>query len=361
MPAVPFRYALITPARNEAAFIEQTIQSVIAQRLKPIKWLIASDGSTDGTDQIVQKYLTGHPWLELMRMPEHAERTFAGKARAFNTGYAAIKSFEFDVIGNLDADITIQDPEYFAFLMGKFAENPKLGVAGTPFVENNETYNFRYASVEHVSGACQLFRRQCLEAIGGYQFLKAGGVDFVAVLSARMHGWQTRSFLEKACFHHRKQGGASRRGLKARLYVGRQGRPGRSSRLGAFPRHQSHGKAATVGRRGLHALRLLLAMAAAQTEGRDEGNGRLPAEGPDAAVARHHPPRLQTAGPGADRPIGMIIINADDLGRSRKDTDAASPPTGREGSPPPQPWCSLKTRKGRPGWPGRRDWTWDCT
>lgn len=223
MPAVPFRYALITPARNEAAFIEQTIQSVIAQRLKPIKWLIASDGSTDGTDQIVQKYLTGHPWLELMRMPEDAERTFAGKARAFNTGYAAIKSFEFDVIGNLDADITIQDPEYFAFLMGKFAENPKLGVAGTPFVENNETYNFRYASVEHVSGACQLFRRQCLEAIGGYQFLKAGGVDFVAVLSARMHGWQTRSFLEKACFHHRKQGSASRRGLKARLYVGRQG------------------------------------------------------------------------------------------------------------------------------------------
>ena len=65
-------------------------------------------------------------------------------------------------------------------------------------------YDYRFTSIEHVSGACQLFRRECFEAIGGYVPLKVGGIDLVAVLTARMKGWQTRTFTEKTCVHHRK-------------------------------------------------------------------------------------------------------------------------------------------------------------
>ena len=72
-------YVLITPARNEAQFIELTIQSMIAQTAKPLKWVIVSDGSTDGTDEIVTRYAAEHPWIELLRMPERRERHFAGK------------------------------------------------------------------------------------------------------------------------------------------------------------------------------------------------------------------------------------------------------------------------------------------
>jgi hypothetical protein len=81
-----------------------------------------------------------------------------------------------------------------------------LGVAGTPFLEGNEIYDFRYASVEHVSGACQLFRRACFDEIGGYRPLKVGGIDLVAVTTARMRGWETRTFTDKVCLHHRKMG-----------------------------------------------------------------------------------------------------------------------------------------------------------
>ena len=56
------KYVLITPARNEAAFIEQTIKSVIQQTILPLKWMIVSDGSTDGTDEIVKKYRANHDW-----------------------------------------------------------------------------------------------------------------------------------------------------------------------------------------------------------------------------------------------------------------------------------------------------------
>jgi glycosyltransferase involved in cell wall biosynthesis len=49
-------YVLITPARNEEAFIELAIRSVVAQAVRPLRWVIVSEGSTDGTDEIVKKY-----------------------------------------------------------------------------------------------------------------------------------------------------------------------------------------------------------------------------------------------------------------------------------------------------------------
>ena len=81
-------YVLITPARNEAAFIERTIQSVLAQTVPPQRWVIVSDGSTDGTDAIVAKY-AGVGWLELVRLPAEGHRNFAAKVRAFDAGLSA--------------------------------------------------------------------------------------------------------------------------------------------------------------------------------------------------------------------------------------------------------------------------------
>ena len=78
-------YVLITPARNEAAYIEQTIQSVIRQTVKPLRWVIVSDGSTDGTDHIVEKNIWEYHWIELLRMPKRTERHFGGKAERTKT------------------------------------------------------------------------------------------------------------------------------------------------------------------------------------------------------------------------------------------------------------------------------------
>jgi GT2 family glycosyltransferase len=214
-----YSYVLITPARNEAAFLEKTILSVVGQTIRPIKWVIVSDGSTDGTDSIVKRYATEHQWIELLRMPERQERHFAGKVHAFNAGYAKVEGLNYDLIGSLDADISF-DSDYFAFLLARLSENPRLGLVGTPFEEGGESYDYRFVSIEHVSGACQLFRRECFEEIGGYVPIQGGGIDHVAVLSARMQGWQTRTFPEKVCHHHRKQGSASNGPLKIKFRVG---------------------------------------------------------------------------------------------------------------------------------------------
>lgn len=212
-------YVLITPARNEAAFIELTIKSMIVQTCLPLKWIIVSDGSTDGTDEIVKKYTTDYPWIELARTPERKERHFAGKVLAFNTGYEKVKGLTFDIVGCLDADISF-DAEYFSFLVNKFTQNPQLGVAGTPFREGHTQYDYRFTNIEHVSGACQLFRRWCFESIGGYMPLEVGGIDLVAVTTARMKGWKTRTFTGKFYEHHRQMGTGMNRGLMITFWGG---------------------------------------------------------------------------------------------------------------------------------------------
>ena len=199
---------LVTPAHNEATFIERTLISVIHQNVTPIKWVVVSDGSTDETNQILQRYENEHDWIECIKLPPRSERHFAGKVHAFNIGFDRVRHLDFDIVGNLDADISFDDPDYFAYLLDRFVEDPQLGVAGTPYREGGIQYDYRFSRKEHVSGACQLFRRECFESIGGYVPLKVGGIDLVAVVTARMKGWTTQTFTAKFCMHHRRMGSA---------------------------------------------------------------------------------------------------------------------------------------------------------
>lgn len=206
--ATKLTYAVITPARNEAQFIEMTLHSMMAQTYKPLRWVIVSDGSTDGTDDIVRRYIPTNPWIQLLRMPERRERHFGGKVMAFNAGLARLRDVPYDAIVSLDADITFE-PDYFSFLLNKLAAHPHLGLIGTPYRElSGRTYDYRFVNIEDVMGACQVFRRSCYEAIGGYVPVRGGSIDHIAVITARMIGWQTLTFTEKHCIHHRTAGTA---------------------------------------------------------------------------------------------------------------------------------------------------------
>jgi len=214
------KYVVITPARNEAQFIELTLKAVTTQTVLPLKWVIVSDGSTDGTDDIVKRYAAEHSWIELVRMPERQARNFAGKVLAFNAGYAQVQHLKYQVIASLDADITLPH-RHFEYLLGKLEEDQRLGLVGTPFQDGpNSVYDYRFVNIEHVSGACQVFRRECFEQIGGYRPLQSGGIDYHAVISARMKGWKTRTFTDMLCVHHREMGTAQHGVLASRFKYG---------------------------------------------------------------------------------------------------------------------------------------------
>ena len=127
-------YVLITPARNEEQFIELTLHSVVVQTVRPIRWVIVRDVSTDATEEIVDKYTAEHHWIELVRMPERRERHFAGKAHAVRAGYGRLAELQFDAVGSLDGDASLEK-DYFEFLLRKLEEDPALGLVGTGFKE----------------------------------------------------------------------------------------------------------------------------------------------------------------------------------------------------------------------------------
>jgi biofilm PGA synthesis N-glycosyltransferase PgaC len=201
-----FKYVVITTARNEAEYIEKTIHSVVSQTILPQKWVIVGNGCIDRTEEIVRAYIDEYRWIEMVSIPDHNRASFATKAVCFNRGVESIKDAEYEYICNVDADVSFEE-EYFEYLLRRFIEDPQLGMAGTPYIEGN-MHSFKDSKVSdlHVHGQIQLFRRACFETIGGYVPVKWGGIDLIAVITARMKGWKTYAFQEKHFVHLRTMG-----------------------------------------------------------------------------------------------------------------------------------------------------------
>jgi poly-beta-1,6-N-acetyl-D-glucosamine synthase len=204
-------YVLLTAAYNEEAHMERTIQSVLSQTLLPRRWVIVSDNSTDRTDQVVQSYSAKHDFIKLLRVSKDTGHNFGAKVIALRKGEELLRGIEYEFIGNLDADISL-DKTYFGALVSYFVAHPELGI-GSGFVYEDDGNGFHSRWFNHVSNvphAAQLVRRECYEAIGGYAVLKYGGEDWYAQTCAKMHGWRVESIPALKMFHHRHTGASSR-------------------------------------------------------------------------------------------------------------------------------------------------------
>jgi glycosyltransferase involved in cell wall biosynthesis len=202
-------YVLITPARNEEAYIEKTIQAVISQTILPEKWIIASDRSTDRTDDIVAKYANEWDFLELLRVEGDNERNFGSKVRAIHKAASLLAYTHYEFIGNLDADISFGS-DYFESILDKFRDNSRLGIAGGSIYEEvkGEFIPRPFNGSGEVPNAVQLFRRECYEQTGGLVALRYGGEDSYSEVIARAAGWEVESFPGIKVFHHRRTLGA---------------------------------------------------------------------------------------------------------------------------------------------------------
>jgi biofilm PGA synthesis N-glycosyltransferase PgaC len=217
------KYILITSARNEEAFVTKTLDSVTTQTHLPECWVVIDDGSSDRTAEIVAGYAQKFPWITLIRNPKREGRNFAAKANAVNMALTRSQDIGFGVLGNLDADVSFP-ADYMEFLMGKFSADPKLGVAGTPFTQAGgyDSTKDSFEGENFVAGPIQLFRRECFKEIGGYTASPAGGVDWIAVMTARLKGWTVRSFSDKRFHHYRSMGTAERGKVEALFSYGQK-------------------------------------------------------------------------------------------------------------------------------------------
>jgi biofilm PGA synthesis N-glycosyltransferase PgaC len=216
-------YVLITPAYNESGFIAPTIESVLAQTIKPLRWMIVDDGSTDDTAAVVQRYVGQGGFIEYCRRERRAGESYYGSnVYAILQGYERLRGLAFDYVAILDADITLCR-DYYEEVFRRFDANPELGIATGTYLEKDGQGGMKEADIDrrHTPKALQVFRRSCYERIGGYLPCRYGGEDTCAEIMARMHGWQTWSFPEVRTIHQRPVGtGDGRSILRARFRLG---------------------------------------------------------------------------------------------------------------------------------------------
>jgi poly-beta-1,6-N-acetyl-D-glucosamine synthase len=199
-------YVIISPVRDEEKHIQQTMDSVIGQSLRPLEWIIVDDGSTDGTGKILEEYCGRHDWIKVVRRKNKGNRRAGGRViQVFNDGYNVITDGSWDFIVKLDCDLSFK-PDFFEMLLGEFMRDEQLGIASGVYFEADRSG--RWLEVEmpsyHAAGACKVVRRKCFEDIS--RFVVADGWDTVDEIKAMARGWKTRHFRHLQAKHHKIEG-----------------------------------------------------------------------------------------------------------------------------------------------------------
>jgi hypothetical protein len=168
---------------------------------------VVDDASDDATPELLRSLSAEIPFMRVVSTPAGYTRSAADRhavaaaPRAFNWALRSLDWRQFTHLGKLDGDIELP-PDYFERLLGRFSDEPSLGIAGGTLVElvGGRWCTARVPS-HHVRGALKLYSRECFEAIGGIE--ERLGWDTIDETCARMLAFRTRSFDDVVARHHR--------------------------------------------------------------------------------------------------------------------------------------------------------------
>jgi glycosyltransferase involved in cell wall biosynthesis len=185
------RYILLTAAKNEEAYIEGVIASVLRQTVLPLAWFIMDDGSSDRTASIIERLAIEHPFIHLESSGSRGGRNFGSKDKAIMAAYRLSNSLDYDFVALVDADTVLEQDNYYESILEEFDRNPRLGVAGGLIYERvRGRWVPRPGNSEDSVSGVAIFRRRCFDQIGGYTPMPYGGSDWLIQLDAKMAGWE---------------------------------------------------------------------------------------------------------------------------------------------------------------------------
>ena len=212
------RYALVTPARNERHNLPRLAESLLAQEHPPARWIIVDDASDDGTPELAAQLAAEHPWIELLAHGAARDGALADGRRegrdlvAFRAGLAALRD-DVDVVVKLDADLSFE-PDYFARLVGRFADDPRLGIASGVCTELRDGV---WENCPIGDGwawcASRAYRRDLVDTV--LELEPRTGWDALDLVKAQLRGYRTTTFYDLPFRHHRQWGGRERGRLRA--------------------------------------------------------------------------------------------------------------------------------------------------
>jgi len=199
------KYVVITPVRDEQAYLPLTVESMVHQTIRPREWIIVNDGSKDRTAEIIEEAARKYSWIRAVHRGDRGFRKWgAGIIEAFYSGYDVLTCRDWDFMSKLDGDLSFE-PDYFERTFRSFQRDSSVGIGG------GVLYHYEHGvrvleshPLFHVRGGVKIYRRACWEGLGG---LWVGpGSDTVDEVKANMLGWTTRSFTDIHMIHHRFTG-----------------------------------------------------------------------------------------------------------------------------------------------------------
>jgi len=206
-------YLLISPCRDEAAYMRQTLDSVIGQSVRPSKWVIVDDGSTDATPGILAEYSARHDWIQVVSRSDRGRRLVGpGVIDAFYAGYAAVKPDDYEFLCKLDLDLRLP-PRYFEILMQRMRENPRIATcSGKSYIEQDGALQFERHADDTSLGMTKFYRVSAFKECGG--FIREVMWDGIDCHRCRMLGWFACSWDDPDLrFTHLRPMGSSQHGI----------------------------------------------------------------------------------------------------------------------------------------------------
>jgi glycosyltransferase involved in cell wall biosynthesis len=213
-------YAVITPARDEAANLPRLASSLADQTICPREWIIVDNGSTDRTLEVAHGLAGEHDWIRVLSLPgtAMAERG-APIVRALQAGIASVEEEPPKFLVSVDADISM-DPDYFERVLAKFDADPSLGIAsGSGYELRRGVWEQRFVTGSTVWGATRAYRWECLQQLLPLEERVAW--DGIDEFKANTRGWRTEAFEEIPFRHHRREGERDGTAWRARANHGR--------------------------------------------------------------------------------------------------------------------------------------------
>lgn len=168
--------------------MRQTLDSVIAQSIRPTLWVIVDDGSTDATPTILAEYASRHDWIRVVTRQDRGKRSVGpGVIEAFYAGYATIEPDDYDYLCKLDLDLRLP-PRYFEGLMERMEANPRIATcSGKAYIEKDGNLESERHGDETSIGASKFYRVSQFKALGG--FIREVMWDGIDCHRCRMRGW----------------------------------------------------------------------------------------------------------------------------------------------------------------------------
>ena len=197
--------------------MRRTLDSVVAQTLRPALWVIVDDGSTDATPGILADYARTHDWIRAVAKPDRGHRAVGpGVIEAYYAGLETV-SDDFPYLCKLDLDLDLP-PRYFETLVERMEADPRLGTcSGKPYVMRGGHLVSERRGDEMSVGMTKFYRRACFDAIGG--FVREVMWDAIDCHKARQLGWKAASWDHPDLdFEHLRPMGSSQQSI----YTGRR-------------------------------------------------------------------------------------------------------------------------------------------